>query len=367
MKFNNHYNLLFHVITNYDTLNHNLILCKPELILEDFIPSNDYIYWHTKNIGTVLSDKKMQSGIIDYKQILKKLKKYYLNIIINNKLDFLQYAYNDIFFEPIRIAYCISGFMRNYNLTLHLLNQYFKNYHVDYYVCTYDIIGYSIKNCDYYSQEKFNIDDLTKIIPIKKYIVKEFSKNSKKVSNNRQINNLYYQTLNAYDCYNQINENYFIYIHIRPDISLQNLTDIIDKYYDDIINSYIIMNHPTSNQLIDSNLIDTLQSNLESIKIPNNGVIICNIFTADIYFKFHLEIHLFMNKPVLKIKGIEDKNIIDEDEEKMDRSSEETLFYYLINKNINIITDNIYKINRIRINIGTVNRSVLLHKLHGKK
>ena len=359
MKFNNHYNLLFHIITNYETLKNNLILCKPELITEDFIPSNDYIYWHTKNIGTVLSDIKITSCIVDYKEILKKSKKYYLNIIINNKSDFLQYAFHDIFFEPIRIAFCISGFMLNYNLTLHALNQYFKNYHVDYYVCTYDIVGYE--------EQKFNIDDLKNIIPIKKYIIKEYSKNYKKVSNNIDINNLYYQTLNAYDCYNQINENYLIYIHIRPNINLQNLTDIVDKYYDDIINSYIIMHHNISNQLINSNLIETLQSSLESIKIPKDGVIICNIFTADIYFKFHLEIHLFMNKPVLKIKGIEDKNISNEDEEQMDRSPEETLFYYLINKNINIITDNIYKINNTRPNFGPINRSVILHNLNRKK
>jgi len=366
MKFNNHYNLIFHVITNYDSLNNNLILCKPELITEDFIPSNDYIYWHTKNIGTVLSDTKVTSCIVDYKNILKKSKKYYLNIIINNKLDFLQYAFYDIFFEPIRIAICISGFMRNYNITLHALNNFFKNYHVDYYVCTYDIIGYGVQNCDYYTKENFNIDDLIKIIPIKKYIIKEYSKNSKKVSNNIQINKLYYQTLNAYDCYNQINENYFIYIHIRPDINLENLTELVNKYYDEIINSYIIM-HNLSNQLIDNNLIKTLDSNLESIKIPNNGVIICNIFTADIYFKFHLQIHLFMNKPVLKIKGIEDKNIINDDEEKMDCSPEETLFYYLINKNINIITDNIYKINNVKSHTGPINRNVLLHIINRKK
>jgi len=368
MKFNTHYNLIFHIITNYDKLNndkinHNLILINTELIEEDFIPSDEYIYWHAKNIGTILSDIKIKSCNINFKQILKKSKKYYMNIIINNKSDFIEYAFHDIFFEPIRIAICISGFMRNYNLTLHALNNFFNNYHIDYYVCTYDIIGLGNYSNEYYSEEKFNLEDLTKIIPIKKYIIKEFSKNSKKVSDNIKINKLYYQTLNAYDCYNQINENYFIYIHIRPDINLQNLTDLVDKYFDEIIKSNIIMHH-LSNQLIDSKTL-----NSESIKIPFNGVIICNIFVAEIYFKFHLEIHLFMNKPILKIKGKDIQNLDNkdnEDGEQMDRSPEETLFYYLINKNINIITDNIYTINRIRPNIGAINHSVLLRSL-GKK
>jgi hypothetical protein len=286
-----------------------------------------------------------------------------MNIIINNKSDFLHYAFHDIFFEPIRIAICISGFMRNYNLTLHALNNFFKDYHIDYYVCTYDIIGMGTRTDDNYSNEKFNLEDLVKIIPIKKYIIKEYSKNSKKVSNNIQINKLYYQTLNAYDCYKQINENYFIYIHIRPDINLQNLTDLVDKYFDEIINSNIIMHH-TSNQLID---IKSLQS--ESLKIPFNGVIICNIFVAEIYFKFHLEIHLFMNKPVLKIKS-NDKNtqeLNDDNTEQMNRTPEETLFYYLINKNINIITDNIYTINRIKLQIGAINHNVLLRSIGRKR
>jgi len=366
MKFNTHYNLIFYIITNYDSINYNLILSKPELIQEDYIPSDEYIYWHAKNIGTVLSDIKIKSCIVDYKQIFKKSKKYYMNIIINNKSDFLQYAFHDIFFEPIRIGICISGFLRNYNLTLHALNNFFKNYHVDYYVCTYDIIGMGTRTDDNYSNEKFNIVDLIKIIPIKKYIIKEYSKNSKKVSDNIQINKLYYQTLNAYDCYMQINENYFIYIHFRPDINLQDLTNLVDKYFDEIINSNIIMHH-SSNQLIDSS---TLQS--ESLKIPSNGVIICNIFVAEIYFKFHLEIHLFMNKPILKIKGNNTKKKdVENDEndniEKMDRSPEETLFYYLINKNINIITDNIYTINRARPNIGAINHSVLLRSIGRKK
>jgi len=75
-----------------------------------------------------------------------------------------------------------------------------------------------------------------------------------------------------------------------------------------------------------------------------------------------------MNKPILKINGIKEiKEIKDENNEKMDRLPEEILFYYLIDKNINIITDNIYTINRKKSHSGPINNSVLLHRIGGKK
>jgi hypothetical protein len=74
-----------------------------------------------------------------------------------------------------------------------------------------------------------------------------------------------------------------------------------------------------------------------------------------------------MNKPILKIKGNEIDNDNGNNTEKMNRSPEETLFYYLINKNINIITDNIYTINRVRPNIGAINPLILRHNLGRKR
>jgi len=339
MKFTNYFNLLNYVITKYDELYDDLILNSEIDSFENFLPSDNYIMWHTKNIGTNLSDRLLLSGIIPMYRIRQKPRKYYLNILIKydpTNPKFLEYSFYDIFFEKIKICVILSGFMRNYRLTLIDFIKYFKNYQVDYYVCTYDIIGMGKRTDDQYSQDKFDIEDLKRIIPIKKYIVKQYSKNCKKISKDISINKLYYQTENIFDCYSLVDENYFIYIRTRADLLFENLDNILDLYFDDIINNKIIVHY------LQENVTNQIEDNPEwSIKqsIPFDGFAICNIFIVDIYCKFHLYI---------------------QNRYKNNEPPEQILYFYLVTKNINIIMDNICKIYRKDVTPREINRTALL-------
>jgi len=341
MKFTNYFNLLNYIITKYDELYDDLILNNEQENLENFIPTDEYIMWHTKNIGTNLSDTMLLSGIIPMYRIKQKSRKYYLNILIENNPsnpEFLEYAFYDIFFNPIKICIILSGFMRNYKLTLLEFVKYFKNYQVDYYVCTYDIIGMGTHIDEQYSQDKFDIEDLKKIIPIKKYIVKQYSKNCKKISKDISMNKLYYQTENIFDCYSLVDENYFFYIRTRADLLVENLDNILDIYFDDIINNKIIVHYNHVQNLVVNQIEDNSEWSIKQ-QIPFDGFAICNIFIADIYFKFHLHI---------------------QNHTKNNETPEQTLYFYLVNNNINIIMDNICKIYRKDITPRQINRISIL-------
>ena len=325
MKFISYFNLIFYIITNYNANNrkidHNLIIFNPETTYDEFIPSDEYIMWHTKNIGTSLSSLKMTGGIIPFENIYTKSKKYYMNILINNKDNFLEYAFHDIFFEKVRIAICLAGFMRDYDNTIIVLKSFLKDYHVDYYVSTYNILD--MKTYDpIHANEKFNIEDLTKILNIKNHKIKEYT--TKQISPNKCINNLYYKTANIYDCYKLIEGNYFIYIYLRPDARVINLDSLIDNYFDDIINNKIILNGQNDGK--NGHIVD--------------GFAMCNIFIADIYFKFHLKIHTYI--------------------EFEDSTTEQLLFYYLRDNNISIILDNIVTISKSRPIKGVINKMALM-------
>jgi len=344
MKFTNYFNLLNYVITKYDELSDDLIINSETECFENFEITDKYIIWHTKNIGTNLSDTVLLSGIIPMYRIKQKPKKYYLNILIEynpTNFKFLEYAFYDIFFSPIKICVLLSGFMRNYRLTLIDFVKFFKNYQVDYYVCTYNIIGMGTRNVDEYSQDKFDIEDLKKIIPVKKYIVKEYSKHCKKISKDISINKLYYQTENIFDCYSLVDENYFFYIRTRTDLLFENLDNKLDTYFDDIINNKIIVHYLENH--VKEHVLD--QDNPEwSIKqkIPFDGFAICNIFVVDIYCRFHLHLQNHY------------KNNKNKD------PPEQILYYYLVTKNINIIMDNICKIYRTDVTLRSINRNAIL-------
>jgi len=332
MKFNNHFLLLNYIITNYDKLNTDLILVSIDNKKENFTYIDEYIMWHAQNIGTNINTYKLISSKIPLKNILQKPKNYYYNILIKNKLDFLELSFHDIFFEKIKICIVLTGFMRNFNNTLSIFKNFFKNYQLDYYLVTYDIIGYGNRESENYSQNKFNIDELKKIIPIKKYIIKEYSK-CDKISEDIALNKFFHQTSNIYDGYNLIDENYLFYIRMRPDLEFQNLDEILNNYFIDIINNKVLVHG-----------IKEIQNNdylIEKSYYPFDGFAICSIFTAEIYFNFHLTIHNFNN------------------------NTEETLYKYLLEKNINIIFDNICKIDRSR-QFGSINRNVIM-SIRGKK
>ena len=346
MKFKSYFNLLNYVITKYDELSDLILNNEVECLdsLENYEPTDKYIMWHTKNIGTDLSGKILLAGIIPMYRIKQKPKKYYLNILIEynpSNSEFLEYAFYDIFFNPIKICVLLSGFMRNYRLTLIDFISYFKNYQVDYYVCTYDIIGMGTRIGDEYSQDKFDIEDLKKIIPVKKYIVKEYSKHSKKISKDISMNKLYYQTENIFDCYSLVDENYFFYIRTRADLMFENLDNILDTYFDDIINNKIIVHYVKEQEHIQDQNEDNPEWSIKQ-KIPFDGFAICNIFIADIYCKFHLNIHNYSEN------------------NKLSKPPEQVLYFYLVTKNINIIMDNICKIYRKDVTPRPINRTAIL-------
>jgi hypothetical protein len=329
MKFSNHFFLLNYIVTNYDSLLTDLILIDSFNKFEPFISSDKYILWHTTNIGTNLNEKQLVTGVIPLKNIKSKPQKYYLNILINNNSDFLPLAFYDIFFQKIKICVILTGFMRNFKITMPLFNNYFKNYQVDYYVCTYDIIGMGSYQSENYTQEKFNIDDLKNIVNVKKYIIKDYSK-CEKVDNDIHINKIYYQTLNIFDCFNSIDENYFFYIRLRPDLTFENLDTILLEHFNDIVNNKILVHGPKFTCIEDEWVI-------KQTDCPFDGFAICNIFTAEIYFKFHQEIHTYKDSP------------------------EQTLYYYLKNKGIDLVTDKICQINRMNIS-APLNRIAVLRK-----
>jgi hypothetical protein len=317
MIFNNHFLLLNHIILNYSNINYDLILNHKQLKKELFITTDSYIYWHAKNIGTNLTNYKMLQGLIPIINIKQKPLKYYINILIKNDDDYLPYAFYDIFFNKCKICILISGFMRNYKLNLLPFQNLFNNYQIDYYVCTYDIIGIGDNTSENYSKEKFNIEELNEIIPIKKYIIKEYNK-CEKISDDIKVNKSYYQSINIFDCYNLIDENYFFYIRFRPDLNFVNLDEIINEYFDEIINNKLIM-HSKYNNLSESNNDWILNMNY-----PHDYITISNILTSQIYYKFHLNIY------------------------KYDESYEKTLYNYLKEKNVEIIAINLCSINRSR-------------------
>ena len=341
MNFLSHFNLLNYIITNYESITYDLILNKSDLESEEFIFTDDYLIWHTLNIGTNMNPIKMTSGIIPLFKILEKPKKYYLNILINNNTDFLELAFYDIFFEKIKICIMISGFMRNYNLTLSVFKNYFKNYHIDYYLYTYDIIGMDNYESDFYTPDKFNIDDLQKIIPIKKFKIKKYSE-CLPIDENIVFNKLYYQTLNVYNCYELVDENYFFYIRMRPDLSFENLDNLLNEHFDSIIDNKIIVHGKIPK------ITETNDEYKISDDIPFDGFMIGNITTIDIYCKFHLYIDKQISKDN-KINKIDDIN------------PEKMLYYYLVNKGINIIPDKICQINKTKIS-GAINRNALLRR-----
>jgi len=326
MLFSSHFSLLNYIITSYDSINGDLILSNENESLEEFTPSIEYLNWHKSYVGTDFSFNILNSGLIPLKLIKEKSKKYYMNIFINLQENFLEYAMYDIFFNKIKIAVLISGFMRNYNLTLQVLNSFYKNYQVDYYIVTYDILGNGSYKSDDYSNDKFNIEDLYKIIPktsIKKYLIKEYAKNSEKVSDDLHINKLYYQSLNMYECYNLTkDENYFMYIRCRPDLIFQNLDLILENKLNDIINGKILLHDQYHDKTVLSD-------------IPFDGFAICNFKVSEKYFKFHFDLEFYKDSP------------------------EQTLYHFLLRKNIEIVRDNICQINRQVIS-GPINRAVLL-------
>jgi hypothetical protein len=313
-EFNNHFLLLNHIILNYNDINDDLILKDKKLKKENFLPTDDYIIWHAKNIGTDLTEYKMVSGLIPHKNIKLKPLKYYINILVKNDYDYLPYAFYDIFFNKCKICILICGFMRNYKFNFDTLKSFFNNYQIDYYVCTYNIIGMGDSTSEEYSKDLFFIDELQKIIPIKKYIIKDFFK-SDKISDDIIVNKAYYNSLNIFDCYNLINENYLFYIKIRPDIIFRDLNEIIDLYFDEIINNKLIL-HSTSKTINE----DDWKINMN---YPSDYICISNILSSQIYFKYHLDIYKF------------------------DESYEKTLYNFLKEKNIEIIL----------VNLGTINRS----------
>ena len=313
MQFNNHFLLLNHIILNYNTINYDLILNDKQIKKEPFISTDQYIIWHAKNIGTDLTDQKMISGLIPYKNVKQKPLKYYINILIKNDDNYLPYAFYDIFFNKCKICILICGFMRNYKYNFDILKTFFCNYQVDYYLCTYNIIGMGNRNNEYYSTDLFFIDDVQKFIPIKKYIIRNYL-TCERISKDIVINKAYYNSLNIYECYNLINENYFFYIKIRPDLNLFNLDEIIDEYFDDIINDKLIM-HTINNN-------DTNNEWIINVDYPYDYITISNILTSQIYYKFHLNIYNF------------------------DESYEKSLYNFLKEKNIDIIKTKLCSINR---------------------
>jgi hypothetical protein len=320
MIFSSHFNLLNYIVTSYNSLSTNLILISNTESVDEFIPSDEYMRWHKSHVGTDRTFNRINSGIIPLQKIKEKSEKYYFNILINLKDNFLEYAFYDIFFNKIKIAILISGFMRNYNTTLPTFNSYFKNYQVDYYLVTYDIIGIGSYKSNNYSEDKFNIQDLQKIINIKKYLIKDYKNNSEKVSDDLHIDKLYYQTLNIYDCYKLLEEDYFIYIRTRPDLTFQNLDIILENNLTDIINNKILLHDKYKNTLSD---------------VPFDGFAICNLNVSEKYFKFHFDLHYYKDSP------------------------EQTLYNFLRRKNIDIVRDDICQINR-QIISGPINRAVLL-------
>ena len=321
MLFNSHFNLLNYIITSYDSISYDLILISNEDSVEEFVPSDEYIKWHKSYVGTDRLFYKVNSGIIPLNNIKEKSKKYYMNIFINVRDNYLEYAFHDIFFYKIKIAVLISGFMRNYELTLQTFKSYLKNYQVDYYLVTYDIIGIGSYKSEDYSNTKFNIENLENIIPIKKYFIKEYAKNSEKVSDDLHINKLYYQSLNMYECYNlSISEDYFFYIRTRTDLIFENLDTILEYNLTDIMNNKILLHDKYKNTLSD---------------VPFDGFAICNSKVAEKYFKFHFDLSHYKDSP------------------------EQTLYHFLLRKNIEIVRDNICQINR-QVITGEINRAVLL-------
>jgi hypothetical protein len=136
-------------------------------------------------------------------------------------------------------------------------------------------------------------------------------------------------------------------------LTFENLDNILDTYFDDIINNKIIVHYLKEQEHIQDHIQEHIQEyvlnqdedNPEwSIKqkIPFDGFAICNIFIADIYCKFHLHIHNYS------------KN------NKLPELPEQVLYFYLVTKNINIIMDNICKIYRKDVTPRPINRAAIL-------
>jgi hypothetical protein len=295
---------LDHIINNYNNLSYDLIFKNNETIHENYIPSDDYILWHTKYIGTDISDIKLKSGIISSKNIKNKSIKYYINIIANYNNKFIKYALYDIFFSKIKICILICGFMKNYEFTIENYFKLFPNYHVDFYLLTYDTLDINIS-------EKFNSSEFLDKwkLKIKKYIIKDFSL-IKNTFEDPEMNKLYYTSFDIFELYHQLNENYFIYIHTRPDLIFYDLDQILEDNFTYIINNKIILN--CFNNIISDH--------------PFDGFAICNIFSAHTYFNFHKYIENYKD------------------------SCEHTFFNYLNELKLDIIQTKICSITRIKKN-----------------
>ena len=323
MIFNNYFILLNYIITNYDNLNKSLILNEKKENSELFMASDEYIYWHIKNVGTNISNKKILSGEIPLKNIKKKPKNYYLNIFINNNSDFLELAFFDIFFDDIKIAILVTDYLKNYDTILINTKKLLEKYNIHYYFCIYDVIDSSYK-------EKINTDKLKELFNYNGISIKKYTE-IKNISENKELNNLFYTTSNIYECYNLLNENYFIYISLQSNFTI-NIDEIINKYFDEIINSKIVLH---------GNIISYRDEDNElynDYKLSYKCAI-CNLFSAEIFFKFHMEIYNYHDTP------------------------ERALYFYLIKKETEFIMDNLYVDQKYKKKYNiTINKNLLIKK-----
>lgn len=324
MNFNNYFILLNYIITNYDKIDKPLILNDKKLKTEIFMPSDEYIMWHIKNIGTDLSNNIMINGEIPIKNILKKPKKYYMNILINNDIDFLRYAFYDIFFDDIKIAILVTDYIKNYDKILINIKQQLENYKVHYYFCIYDEISEE-------NQKEIDINKIKNLFDYKNIIIKKVS-DKKNIFDDINMNELFYTTSNIYDCYNNIEQNYFIYINLQANFRIDKINRIIDLYFDDIINGRIILHN---NKILKRDENDEIYYDINL----SNKFVICNLFIGDVFFKFHLEIYKYYENP------------------------DKALFFYLKSKEIDYISEEIYKEEKYkRYDPITINKKILIKK-----
>jgi len=305
MIFNNYFILINYIISNYDNINYDIIFCKNDIITNKYELDDDYIKWHVKNIGTDITNNKLISGIITCNNIKSKSKKYYMNIIINYIPEYLENAFYDIFFNKIKIAIIITNYIQNY-INFESLN----NYKIDLYLCIYDIE-------DPKYRIPINKDDIQqKIKNIKKLIIKD-SQKCIKIFDDINMNELYYRTSNIYEAYHSIKENYFFYISLESNLIIENINEIINNNYNELINNKIVMH---------DNFDETITEKF----------IICNIFSAEIIFNFHIDIYKYIEV------------------------SDRAFYFFLINKKIDYVKENIYTIQPYKQKfIGTSKKNIL--------
>lgn len=139
----------------------------------------------------------------------------------------------------MKIAICLSGHMRTYKLCYQSLKDEFINHEVDYYIHTWDNIGFGAVNSPIDTDHKIDLLDVKNIYKPKKFVVEKYPYEvdiSKYLNPN--ILQVDHEKIRIYSMIKKINlclklveqiNKYDLVVRIRPDIIFRkiNLSDIV--------------------------------------------------------------------------------------------------------------------------------------------